>query len=181
MVMLFFSTYSSCLTMLIMQCCFLCFLRKTAMDLILDLLDLPHIFLPFPLFSPLFPYLLSPGVWTSPWPHRIQHPGETWMTPTPRPPWAPRDRPVGDTFPRVETTQVNSVRASCVLLHIKALTLLWPLSEPCCLVAWLLGDPFRKVYVLTTSNQRTHLHLIYTDRNTWTKVLSCFEWGLFYI
>ncbi|CAB1339909.1 unnamed protein product [Coregonus sp. 'balchen'] len=39
-------------------------------------------------------------------------PGETWMTLTPRPPWAPLGPPVGATSPRVGTTAVNSETAS---------------------------------------------------------------------
>ena len=86
----------------------------------------------FSLSSSLFPYLLSPGVRTSAWPLRTQRPGETWMTPTPHPLWAPRDRPVGDTSPRVETTPVNSVRASAGLLH--------PLSSSFIPMLWLSCD-----------------------------------------
>lgn len=119
-----------CLTLQIIPSSFLCVLGNCVMDLILDLLDLPHPH--FSLSSSLFPYLLSPGVRTSAWPLRTQRPGETWMTPTPHPLWAPRDRPAGDTSPRVETTPVNSVRASAGLLH--------PLSSSFIPMLWLSCD-----------------------------------------
>lgn len=113
------------LSMLIMSCGCLCVFGK--------LHNGPHTgptgpsssIFPLSSLSPLFPYLLSPGVRTSLWPLRTQRPGETWMTPTPHPLWAPRDRPVGDTSPRVETTPVNWVRASADLLCPLFISKLW--------------------------------------------------------
>lgn len=148
-------------------------LGNCIMDLILDLLDLPQIFFLLSSLSPLFPYLLSPGVRTSPWPLRTQRPGETWMTPTPHPLWAPRDRPVGDTSPRVETTPVNWVRASADLLRpllISKLRLscdLFRRHGQCCLVTW--GSSLKKVYILASPSHFILIALIKMNNPSWIK------------